>query len=104
MIFLTFEEDLKVSGMQVFYFYAPWMPWHKKMLIMIEKAEKKHTVPFLAIDTDAFKSSVRRFGINQVPTMLILENGQELGRLEGLPLTSAFNNFLNTSLYVSPKG
>lgn len=57
MLFLTKEEDLVFSDKyQALYFYAQWMPFHKKMLTMISKIEEKHKdVIFFGIDTDHFK-------------------------------------------------
>ena len=38
MIFITEEWELRFKfKTQAFYFYAPWMPFHKKMLTMLDK-------------------------------------------------------------------
>lgn len=92
MIFVTQEEEIQLSaGIQAIYFYASWLPFHKKSLVMIDKIEKKHTnVSFLAIDTDHFKNQCKRFSIDSIPTVIIFKNGKEIKRLNGLVLTSAF--------------
>jgi len=94
MQFLTKEEDFKlVPQIQSLYFYASWMTFHKKMLIMIDKMELKHKdIEFIAIDTDHFKGLCKRFAINQIPTVLIIKNGYEIKRITGLVLTSAFRS------------
>lgn len=92
MLFLSQEEELKIGPqIQALYFYASWMPFHKKMLVMLDKMEERHSViEFSAIDTDQFKGLCKRFSIESIPTVLILKNGVELKRITGLVLTKAF--------------
>jgi thioredoxin 1 len=91
MIYLIKEEDIIFNKINVLYFYASWMPYHKKMLIMIDKIEKKYNnIKFLAIDVDYYKNLCNRFNVFSVPTTIIFFNGNELKRIVGLVLTSAF--------------
>jgi thioredoxin 1 len=93
MLFITREEDLQIDlPLQSLYFYAPWMPYHKKLLTMIEKIEEKHKMPFYAVDVDQFRNQCKRFSIDSVPTVLILKDGQEVKRINGLVLTSVFRS------------
>lgn len=94
MKFLTQEEDFKiVPKIQSLYFYASWIPFHKRMLVMIGKMEDKYkNIEFTAIDTDHFKGLCKRFNIESIPTVLILKDGQELKRITGLVMTSAFRS------------
>jgi thioredoxin-like negative regulator of GroEL len=92
MLFITQEEEINMDlPLQSLYFYASWMPYHKKFLTMIGKIEEKHKdISFFAIDVDQFTSQCKRFSINSVPTVLILRGGKEVKRINGLVLTSAF--------------
>ena len=92
MLFITHENELIITSETIaLYFYASWMPYHKKMMIMIDKMEQKHKdIAFLAIDTDHFKGLCRRFSIDSIPTVLIMSNGEEAKRINGLVMTSAF--------------
>lgn len=94
MQFLVQENDLSfLSKRQVLYFYASWMPFHKKMMIMIGKMENKYKdINFFAIDVDYFRGLCKRFNIESVPTVLILEYGAEKKRINGLVMTSAFKS------------
>lgn len=96
MIFITSESEIKLNNnLQAIYFYASWVPFHKKMLVMIEKMEDKFkNISFIAIDVDHFKNQCKRFNINSVPTISILDSGKEVKRVEGLILTSAFKRVL----------
>lgn len=93
MIFLTKEEDLDLSAKKrALYFYASWMPYHKKMLVMIDKMENKYPdMKFFAIDVNAFPNLCKRFTIDSVPMVLIF-NERKTRRIAGLVLTSAFRS------------
>jgi thiol-disulfide isomerase/thioredoxin len=94
MNFLTEEENFQLgTKIQSLYFYASWMPYHKKMLVMIGKMEEKYPqIEFTAIDTDHFKGLCKRFSINSIPTVLIMKDGSEAKRISGMVLTSAFRS------------
>jgi len=93
MIFITKEEDLDLNfSKRALYFYGSWMPYHKKMLTMIEKVEEKHPdMKFFAIDVDAFKGICKRFNIDSVPMVLVF-NGRRSRRIIGVVMTSAFKS------------
>lgn len=95
MLFLAQEEELKLEPkIQALYFYAPWLGHHhKKMMVMIGKIEEKYrAVEFIGIDVDPFKGLCKRFNIESVPTVVILKDGAELKRINGVVLTSAFRS------------
>ena len=94
MKFITSEEELSIgAGLQSLYFYASWMPAHKKMLIMIDKVQEKHKdIEFIAIDVDHFKGLCKRFTIESIPLVIILKDGTEVQRIAGITLTSAFRS------------
>lgn len=94
MLFLTQENEFRLSAkVQALYFYASWMPYHKKMLVMISKMEEKYPdIEFIAIDTDHFKGLCKRFSIDSIPTVLIMKDGSEAKRITGMVLTSAFRS------------
>lgn len=92
MIFLTQESDLEIQFKIIsLYFYAPWMPYHQKMIDMISKIESKYKdIVFFAIDIDYFKGLCKRFGVTSIPETLILVDGKEIKRINGLVLPSVF--------------
>ncbi len=94
MMFITREEELKTDlPMQALYFYAPWMPFHNKFITMIGKIEEKYKdINFFAVDVDEFSNQCKRFSIDSIPTVLILKEGKEVKRINGLVLTSAFKS------------
>ena len=94
MLFLTQEPDLQIKTKIVsLYFYASWMPYHKKMINMIQKMEMKYKdITFFAIDVDYFKGLCKRFNVTSIPEVLILVDGKEIKRINGMVLTSAFKS------------
>lgn len=93
MFFISDEKELVFDKIKALYFYASWMPYHKKMTIMIDKVEKKHdNINFFAIDVDHFKVLCKRFEVTSIPTVIIMIDSREIKRLNGLILTSAFKS------------
>ncbi len=97
MYFITSEKDIQIGqGLQCLYFYATWMPFHKRIVAMIDKVEQKYkNITFQAVDVDYFINQCKRFEITAVPEVLILKEGKEIKRISGLVMTSAFKNTFN---------
>lgn len=97
MIFLVEEKDLNIEEkITVLYFYASWMPFHKKFLSMISKAEILYkNILFYGINVNDFKSLCLRFNVNSIPELIIFKNKQEIKRINGLVLFSAFKSVFN---------
>lgn len=96
MLFITKEDDIQLNNLSVLYFYASWMPYHKKVLYMIDKIEKKYeNIKFQAVDVDFFKNQCLRFNIKSVPTIVIFDDDKEIKRINGIVLTSAFKSAFN---------
>ena len=94
MLFITREEELITNlPLEAIYFYASWMPYHNKFLTMIGKIEDKYkNISFFAVDVDQFSSQCKRFSIDSIPTVLVMKDGKESKRINGLVLTSAFKS------------
>jgi thioredoxin-like negative regulator of GroEL len=92
MIFINQESELDLNGTaQVIYFYAPWMPHHKKMILMLSKMEEKYKdIIFYAVDVDAFKGLCVRFSVSSIPEVLLFKNNKKVKNITGIVLTSAF--------------
>lgn len=94
MLFCTQESDLQIQTKIVsLYFYASWMPYHNKMVTMISKMENKYKdIVFFAIDVDHFKGLCKRFNVTSIPEVIILVDGKEDKRINGVVLASAFKS------------
>lgn len=92
MVFITKETDICFQSACILYFYAPWIPFHKKMIVMLDKMEQKYLkMNFYAINVDLFKQMCVRFSVDSVPTIIFF-NKKELKRIHGLVLTSALKS------------
>lgn len=98
---ITSESELKFGkGVFALYFYAPWLLFHKKINLMIEKTEEEHkNIKFYAIDVDSFKNICQRFKIKAIPTIVIMaDEGKEMKRQIGLINTADFRKIF-TDIY-----
>lgn len=85
MLFITQEEEIKMDHpLQALYFYIPWMPFHSKLVYVISQIEEKYKdISYLAVDADYFRTQCIRFSVTSVPTLLLLQAGREVKRIEG---------------------
>ena len=92
MLYLSQENELiSKQQFQVLYFYAIWEPFHRKILIMLDKFEKKNpAMNFFSIDADHFRGLIKRFKIFSVPTVLVLREFGEVVRMENIFRTNDF--------------
>lgn len=92
MIFITEESDFSYKGrIQVLYFYARWLPFRRKMHLMLEKTEEKYKdITFFAIDVDYFTGFCKRFQIDTIPIVLFMVDGKEVKRISEVWETQLF--------------
>lgn len=93
LTFITDESELLTKPNTFgIYFYSRALPLnHKKILIMIDKVIKKYKIPFYAVDIDSFKTLVKRFDLESVPTVIGFVNKKEKDRIVGVWLTKPFD-------------
>lgn len=100
MNFIVDDTDLQVKWqdhpVQALYFYRSEMPFQHKMLKIIDTLQQQHPlVYFFAIDTEQFGGLCTRFSLSSVPTLIFLEEGKEIHRVEGTVRTRDFIDVLN---------
>jgi hypothetical protein len=93
MLFLLDEKELTFDTQyQVLYFYRCQVPFHRKMLLMLNKMEQKYPkMSFFCIDTDYFNPVCRRFKVESLPEIVILKNRAQIKRISGVMATNEFN-------------
>lgn len=93
MLFICDHKELKLLGQNsVVYFYAQNVFQHKKMMIMLELAEKANkNKNFYAVDIDYFQNLAKIFDIESLPTVIVTNaDGKEVNRIVGLTKTKDF--------------
>src|SRR5258708_26488393 len=90
MLYLVQENELIWNRkFQILYFYSTWIPFHQKMLFMLDKIQQKFpTIAFFAIDADYFEGLVKRFVVESIPTVVTFHDSKKLQRFTGVPTTT----------------
>ncbi len=93
------------ESVSVFYFTADWcQPCQKIKPIIKEINRDKIGLKFQIIDADLEKELVKRFNIKSIPTFIIIAQGKEMKRLNGLQTKETLQTFLysaeNGDMYI----
>jgi thioredoxin 1 len=73
------------------YFSAAWCQPCKTLSPIMEQVGKQ--VPVIKVDVDAQKQYATDFGIRNIPTVLLVENGKEVRRFTGVKSLNEIINF-----------
>ncbi len=79
---------------QLFIFTAQWCSKCQSLKKIIQDNE----IPvdqLRMFDTEASPKLAREFGIEELPTLILIENGSELGRQSGAVTKTQLFNFIN---------
>jgi len=79
---------------QLIYFTAGWCPSCQNMKSTISQL-KKTGIQIAEIDVDYDASYVETYKIKNVPTVVLLKDGQEAKRFVGYQDLNQINNFIN---------
>lgn len=93
------NEILYDTRVCVLYFYTSSMMYffNKKMLHLISEIEtERKDISFIGIDLGWFNEFKQRFDLIQVPSIVILKNGEEIKKINGLIDTKTFKNIFST--------
>jgi thioredoxin 1 len=82
------DFDRRVArGVHIVDFSAEWCPPCRALLPLLEKAEANlgGRATFAKVDTDRNQRLAVRFGIQALPTIVVLKDGSPVRRIRGLP-------------------
>jgi thioredoxin 1 len=83
----TFQEEVLRSGKPVLVeFFVEWSGVHHIMAPGLEEIGEKYgtRVKFCRIDTDIHKEMPKRYGIQNIPTILLFKDGQAIDQIAGV--------------------
>ena len=102
MLAITNESDFEISsGVVAVKFWAAWCAPCKRMSPIIEKMESEfESVKFLSIDVDQVPAIAQKYKVRMLPTLLILKNGMEKNRINGLVLTEPLRKAFREATHV----
>jgi len=80
--------------------WAPWCGPCRTMAPVLERAaaERAGRLKVVKVNIDAAPGVARRFGVQAVPTLLLLSNGREVGRQVGAVGEAALGRWLDSAL------
>ena len=81
----NFDKSVK-EGIVVVDFFATWCGPCRMMAPILEEAQEElgDKVKIFKVDVDESEALARKFGVMMIPTIVILENGQERDKHVGL--------------------
>jgi len=104
MISLTdqnFEQTVKENNKPVLVdFFAEWCPPCKMLSPILERLEKEYEkkIIFAKVNVDEAPMIAQKFGINPIPTVILLKKGKPVGSFVGLIPEEEIKNWLEENL------
>jgi thioredoxin 1 len=97
-------EELKIDeGIKIIDFWATWCmpcrimaPVFKNASVFFNETHPEYS--FYKNDIDAYKNLAEKFEVSSIPTVLILQDGHELGRILGVKPIETFKTQLQAIL------
>ena len=80
---------------QVLYFSAGWCSACKGVTPIIEQLVSTKTTPVSQINVDYDVTNVEGYKVKSVPTIIVLENGNEIKRYSGAITFNQLQNLIN---------
>ena len=78
---------------QLFYFSAEWCQPCKILAPIMERVAQ--TTPVQKVNVDYEPDVITKFGVRNIPTVILVENGQEVRRFTGAKSYNDILNFIN---------
>lgn len=97
----NFETEVKNSGLPVLVdFWAPWCGPCLQLGPIVEQiaADYQGKVKVCKINTDEAQNLAIQFGIQSIPCLVLIKNGQEADRMVGARPKQTVTEWLNSSL------
>lgn len=81
-------------------FYANWCGPCKAIAPVLDQVDKSmgDRVQIIKVDTDALEGSAQKYGVRGIPTLVLLSNGEELGRKSGVVTKSTLESYIEAYL------
>lgn len=64
-------------------FYADWCGPCKIVAPTVEKVASEHGLQVVSVNIDEDRETAERYGVRSIPTLVLLDNDQEIGRHTG---------------------
>lgn len=79
----------------VLYFTADWCNPCKRVRPIAEELDRDGPIKFQYIDADDNSDLCRKFEIKSIPTFILIENGEEIRRINGAKTKEQLEEFIH---------
>lgn len=81
-------------------FYANWCGPCKALSPVLDQVDKSmgERVQIIKVDTDAIEDAAKKYGVRGIPTLVLLNSGEELGRKSGVLTKSTLESYIEAYL------
>lgn len=92
----NFEQSTK-TGVTLVDFWAPWCPPCRMQGPIVEKFAEtmKGRMTVAKLNVDENPKVAAKFGVNNIPTLIIIKDGKEAKRMVGLQQEASLTNAMN---------
>lgn len=80
---------------EILYFSASWCQPCKQLAPVMERLKSEGKINYKKIDVDTDTVLSPKYGVRNIPTLILLENGTETNRLVGAQPEQSILNFYN---------
>lgn len=81
----------------ILYFTAEWCNPCKRVRPIAEDLDRENVIKFQFIDADDNTDLCRKFEIRAIPTLILIEDGKEIRRINGAKTREQLEEFINGS-------
>ena len=79
----------------VLYFTAEWCNPCQRTKPVAEELKRDGIIDFIFVDADTELELIEKFGIKSIPTYILIQDGQEVKRMNGAKTKEQFLEFVN---------
>jgi thioredoxin-like negative regulator of GroEL len=79
----------------ILYFTADWCNPCKRTRPIAEELDRDNVIKFQFIDADDNTELCKKFEIKAIPTFILIEDGQEINRMNGAKTKEQIEEFIN---------
>ena len=80
---------------EILYFSASWCQPCKQLAPVMERLKSEGKINYKKIDVDTDTVLSPKYGVRNIPTLILLNNGNEINRLVGAQPEQSILNFYN---------
>ena len=80
---------------EILYFSASWCQPCKQLAPVMERLKSEGKINYKKIDVDTDTVLSPKYGVRNIPTLILLNNGNEVNRLVGAQPEQSILNFYN---------